>query len=287
MKHTQLLPTQLGDTLEVFQDDFISREIERHGIYAKNELNAWRMVFDAIKPGLCLDIGANIGNHSSFLSRCCTRVHAFEPNPDTYAVLTRNIERNRLNVTPHNFGISDVDGEFKLFINERNDGCSSFNEELAADTTNAVTCKLKRGDDAIEELGLTGIDFIKIDVEGLEGKVVSGMARTIRKFQPVLSIEWNNDVTRDAFTQESLFQKVFPGYHYLCVTHDHDRTACTGMEHIKRFWRKHVLKSQRNAVFSSFDTSGEYDAVLFIPPRFEWIISKLPLTGIRRGTQEI
>lgn len=274
---TKLVKTKLGDTLEAFQGDLITAEIERHGLYSRNELAAWGLVFDLIRPGTALDIGANIGHHSAFLARHCARVYAFEPNPPTFAALEGNMARNKLNVQPFNFGISDAAGEFELYLNEGNCGGASFNRSNAQPQAASVTCKVEHGDTVVQGLNLDGLDFIKIDVEGLEGNVVSSLEQSIARFSPMLSVEWNNDATREAFAAGSLFQRIFPGYSYLAVSHDQDKKLCTGAARITRFFKKQILRLDRKPLFIAFDQSRSYDSVLFIPPRFAWIIEKLPL----------
>src|SRR5690606_7289354 len=48
------------------------------------------------RPGLCLDIGANVGNHTIFFSRFCNfdEVWAYEPFPESFALLQENVENN-------------------------------------------------------------------------------------------------------------------------------------------------------------------------------------------------
>jgi hypothetical protein len=43
---------------------------------------------------------------------------------------------------------------------------------------------------AVDSLGLTRLDFIKIDVEGMEEEVLAGARKTIAACHPVLLIEW-------------------------------------------------------------------------------------------------
>jgi FkbM family methyltransferase len=67
-----------------------------------------------ISPGdSVLDIGANIGQYSRFLSHCVGptgRVYAFEPIPETFDFLSNNIRRRGLsNVEPLNFALSDTE----------------------------------------------------------------------------------------------------------------------------------------------------------------------------------
>ena len=59
----------------------------------------------------------------------------------------------------------------------------------------------------IDSLNLSGLDFMKIDVEGFEINVINGGLKTIEKFRPIITLEcWSNhnggtsiDYTRDTF----------------------------------------------------------------------------------------
>jgi hypothetical protein len=188
----------------------------------------------------------------------------------------------------HNFGISNVVGEFELYIPDNDkSGTATFSRKLAPQAKNMVVCKLEQGDAVIEKLGLNNIDFIKIDVEGLEGNVIASLKTTIDKFGPILSIEWNNDITRDYCEKNSIFSDILSAYHFFSISHDQKRRHYSGMASVKRFFRKHILRKQRTAVFTPFYKRDNYEAVLCISPRFAWIIDKLPLMDMARSPETL
>lgn len=133
-----------------------------------------------------LDIGANIGNHSLYFARFCRpqKIYAFEPVPETYAILTANIEGNQYGdiITVYPFGVGDTAGRARI---------SKFNHENIGGTE-----LLEDAEGSIELISidaflpaLTKLDFIKIDVEGFENRVLEGAVHTIQRFKPTIYIE--------------------------------------------------------------------------------------------------
>jgi hypothetical protein len=89
-----------------FEAEVLYREIvtehtyERHGI--------------SIQPGnTVFDVGANIGVFSLHLSRTYEelRIHAFEPIPDIFEALKKNLQEHAPSVRAHEVGLSDRQGE--------------------------------------------------------------------------------------------------------------------------------------------------------------------------------
>lgn len=58
-----------------------------------------------------IDIGANLGLHSTILARCGFSVRCFEPDPWHYEMLTANLAANKVNVTAFKEAVSVKDGE--------------------------------------------------------------------------------------------------------------------------------------------------------------------------------
>ena len=167
------------------------------------------LVFNSMaQRNTCLDVGGNIGNHTAFFSRYFKHVYALEPNPGVYEMLLANITHNRLAASAYNIGLSDETAELDFYVSDQdNIGSSSFEKSFNCDKINGILkAFVERGDDFIANHGISHIDFIKIDVEGHEAKVVSGLRDTIKKYQPVISLEWNNDITRRSLTNNQFLQ---------------------------------------------------------------------------------
>ena len=150
------------------------------------EAHTQRLFQLALRPGdVFVDIGANIGMTVLVACRCVGprgRVVAFEPNPAVFARLRGHVEINGLGAMTdlRNRGLAEVAGALELHV-PLHTGEASF-APLATDQggnpARAVRVAVGVGDE--ELAGLPGAPmFIKIDVEGFEPRVLTGLRRTL------------------------------------------------------------------------------------------------------------
>lgn len=138
------------------------------------------------------DIGANIGQHSLFMSLHADQVHSFEPYDTVSQKLERHIDINSLsNITLHKVGLSNQQEELDFYApTGRNQGIGSFDAGTVSKGNKSLgKLALVRGDDYLAERELQDIALLKIDVEGFEKNVVSGLAATLEKARPVIVLE--------------------------------------------------------------------------------------------------
>ncbi|SLN65570.1 FkbM family methyltransferase [Roseisalinus antarcticus] len=167
-----------------FERDPIQREIRRGRFYEQEELEALGAY---VGPGAhVIDIGANIGNHALYFATRleAERVVVAEPNPLALAPLVANILVNGMgdvvDISKLGVGLSDVDaGGYRMKRHDRNLGATKMRE------TGGVL-EVRRGDGLFAEETPT---LIKIDVEGMEMKVLDGLDALIRRHGPTLLIE--------------------------------------------------------------------------------------------------
>lgn len=199
-----------GLKFELYPGELIDYYIYTEGLFEKRFLLLIERLFKGAS-GAALDIGANIGNHTLFLSRVFGEVHAFEPNPAMIARLEGNIAANDAShVQVHSFGLSDSN-EFLPFeeATNKNAGSSRFVRNAA----NAnKTLEVRRGDDVIKTLDLQKIDFIKIDVEGFEVAVLNGLSQTIAKHRPAVAFEFHPKDFEPGYFDN--FRKALPDYDF-------------------------------------------------------------------------
>jgi FkbM family methyltransferase len=137
----------------------------------------------------CIDIGANIGNHSLHFADFYEQVYAFEPYPKTYKLLEINAQLVR-NLKTFNLGLSCSRASVCFDVNPRNFGGSS----IQMDNSNInsvgdrVVIEVDRLD-SIPEIKSVKIGLVKIDVEGHELQVLEGALQTIAKNRPVILFE--------------------------------------------------------------------------------------------------
>jgi FkbM family methyltransferase len=156
--------------------------------YEENELAAISPFF---KPGqIFVDIGANTGQHSIYFLRIlgASKAILFEPLPETCRILRENIRLNNLNhlcdLTHLGLGLSDRNSNVNFSVDLTNLGRASLQDNMNG------PIRTVSGDSVLEG---QHVDFIKIDTEGFEMKVLKGLEKTIEKSRPILFIEVDND----------------------------------------------------------------------------------------------
>ena len=174
-------------TMAGFLNDHISLKIIIDGWFEKRELNALESFFSQrhFSKALCLDIGANIGNHSLFFSTIFKEVIAFEPYDKAFDLLKINSSQVD-NIQVNNFGFSDASKELPAQIVFGNIGATSI---VSSPEQSNTILKVETLDSFAKENSLKGISFIKIDVEGHEYSVLVGARDTLIKENAVISLE--------------------------------------------------------------------------------------------------
>ena len=137
------------------------------------------------------DIGANIGWYSLNIGagRSGAHVFAFEPIPNTFSQLERNVSLNSLqNITLCNFGFFNSVGEFTFYYYPEGSGNASSANLTGRSDVEQVRCKVRTLDDYTEQNRIR-VDFIKCDVEGAELMVFQGGMQTILRDKPIVFSE--------------------------------------------------------------------------------------------------
>jgi FkbM family methyltransferase len=201
-----------GFTYQGNLNTFIDWSVYFYGAYEKGILFLMKDVVTKKQNPIFLDIGANVGHHSLFMSKYCGEVHAFEPYDKVKNIFLSKILLNkRPNIFVYNVGLGEK-SEFLDFYAPagRNIATGSFMPEHAKDN-NIKYGKLEivEGDSYISKLNLKSIDLIKIDVEGFEKYVLLGLRNTLEKFRPAVVMEYSR-VTRDNLTIQQL-REILPG----------------------------------------------------------------------------
>ena len=133
-----------------------------------------------------LDVGAYKGVYTYFISKYSRAVYAFEPNPKSYKILKRTVDKN-VKVLP--YALSDKSSYNFLKIPKGKKGYSNQGGSIRNVKLDKNYGKLKIETKKIDDLKLKNIGFIKIDAEGVELKVLKGAKKLIKKYKPNLLIE--------------------------------------------------------------------------------------------------
>jgi len=161
-------------------------------VYEKSETD---FVLSHLNKGdIFLDIGANVGFYTAIASNIVGKngvVVACEPDPNSlhYLYKTSSLNSQHNNITIVDKAITDKTGINTLFVSGSNRGDNRLHKfDESSDKFNVNTTTV---DELFFELKLnknTNPLFIKIDVQGSEGLVLSGMKNTIRTFANVTLI---------------------------------------------------------------------------------------------------
>lgn len=150
------------------------------------------------KQPIILDVGANLGEYSVLLQESFpnSKIYSFEPNPNTFAVLKKNLPEGCI---PQNFGLGITEKTDQLYFDEENTTsvqATSDKEilETIAKTKKitSTTIKIERLDEFCAANNINHIDFLKIDTEGFEMEVLQGAGEFITKKKiHIIQFEFN------------------------------------------------------------------------------------------------
>jgi FkbM family methyltransferase len=186
---------KIGKNIMEVPEDMIMTFFDNGDYFEKNVSYWLEKVLSSTKNKVYYDVGANYGYFCLTLAPKASHVYAFEPVSRTNDILLRNIKRNKLsNITVYKLGLSDKKSNMKINLYRSSGHNSLFlRDSLKADPNNLVgqeVIDLVTLDDLIQEENLNPPDLIKIDIEGGELYALRGAREVIKKYQPVLVIEY-------------------------------------------------------------------------------------------------
>jgi FkbM family methyltransferase len=173
--------------------DTVQSCMRRGVFYEQEELTMLRSIFPI--GGCFVDIGANVGNHSLFAAAFFAprEIIGIEPNPRAIRLLNANV---KINGFTHLVDLTHVGVGFS------NDSSSGFGMERKGKKLGSLrmlpgngNLNVVTGDSVLIQ---SKPDLIKIDVEGMEMLVLSGLTDTIERCRPHIFVEVGN-LNRAAF----------------------------------------------------------------------------------------
>ena len=151
----------------------------------------------AKQRGVALDIGANVGLWSRGLCKNFRTVVAFEPVAMFRECLIRNVVADNLQVK--DFALGDKRTQATMIITEGNTG----HTHIDPDTLGTGDTEVYRLDD----LELDEVDYIKMDCEGYEYRILQGAEQTIKQCRPVVVVEQKpHDAYSDQYGQHAAIE---------------------------------------------------------------------------------
>ena len=148
--------------------------------------------------GVVFDIGAHIGYYSLIAASrvgVAGQVHSFEPVPDIFGFLERNVRLNGFsNVHTNNVAAWVKRETIPFFFDSKFHGGVSSVARTPRCEEKPVAVEAMPLDEYMSEKGITHVDTIKLDVEGAELFVLQGMERALINGAPEIICEMGEDL---------------------------------------------------------------------------------------------
>lgn len=156
------------------------------------------------------DCGANIGFYSLLIQRLLpsAKVHSFEPLPEAFAHLQKNIALNGFNnIRAHRIAISNKDGQGNIYVGGQATAASLIPAPGKNSRFDVETMSI---DSYCAREQMTRVDVMKIDTEGTEWNVIEGAQKTLEANPRILLIleAMEGSVRGAAHSEADLFQKL-------------------------------------------------------------------------------
>jgi FkbM family methyltransferase len=181
-----------GMKIRVVWVDLVGAEICSKGCF---EPDTFKIVSAAVKPGMVvMDVGAQVGQYTLLAAGLGARVHSFEADPQTFATLKTNVDRNRLTrVQLNHCAVTDHEGTAQFFAGPAHQtGTGGLHAPESSTRSYLVPCLSL--DEYAKGQGIEHVDLIKIDVEGAEMEVLRGAREILsRSRKPTLVVEYAED----------------------------------------------------------------------------------------------
>lgn len=179
-------------------DSTIGASLTKYGEWAEHEIELLSRIIPA--GATVLDVGANIGCHSVAFSRMVGptgRVMAFEPFSDNFAMLRLNT-REQGNVIATQALVGASQGVATLDLRRlaapgENYGAISYKRipQISGEEMNGADLAIS-AQVALDMFAALPVEFVKIDVEGMEFDVLIGARGLIAKRRPIFYFEQNS-----------------------------------------------------------------------------------------------
>jgi FkbM family methyltransferase len=128
-----------------------------------------------------LDIGANVGVTALYFSQIFpnARIYAFEPAPDNFAVLAKNVA-NCDRIRAFNFGLGANDATLELYASDNPVNFGGYSLHAAgSDTSRKVSIQVRSVKSVLQEIAVESVDVIKIDTEGAEWDILTAFPEPV------------------------------------------------------------------------------------------------------------
>ncbi|MFB6158461.1 MAG: FkbM family methyltransferase [Candidatus Nanohalobium sp.] len=173
-------------------DRGILKEVYEEGEYKDIDYSDYDVV---------MDVGAHIGVFSLETAKKNTKVVSYEPDPQTYQILKKNINENNLeNIEAKNKAISTTKGEINLYI-----GADSLTNSTTSETSKSISVNSLTLKDASNKFNISNQKtLLKLDCEGEEFNIISESPESLLENFDKIIIEYH----RHSGEEKELAQKL-------------------------------------------------------------------------------
>lgn len=185
------------------------------------EDDTFEFVNKEIKEGMVvLDIGAHIGIIAVPLAKkvgANGKVYAFEPTPTTVSILKETIRINNIkNISVQPYALANTKGKLIFYTSDNKvDNSNSLIDNHRLDRKeNKIEVEVNTLDDFKVSSNISKIDFIKIDVEGAELRVLKGAAKTIGQDKPKMVLSMHPASIKNSGDSAEEIWNFLNGYGY-------------------------------------------------------------------------
>ena len=202
-------------------DIYVGGSLQKYGEFSLAEQAIFQQI---LRDGMVVvEVGANIGAHTVNLSRLVGlhgEVHAFEPQRIVFQTLCANLALNQCaNVFARQMALGAVAGSISV---------PPIEPSVRANFGGISLSKLADGErvpiGTLDDFDLPACHFIKVDAEGMETEVLTGAARTIDMYRPLIYSENDRpDHSEELLTMIDRFG--YDAYWHLAVLFNPDNFA--------------------------------------------------------------
>ena len=183
----KLIKARHGTLLYNKNDIYIGKSIEKYGEFSYLEAKIFEQICKA--GDVVIEVGANIGAHTLYLSKLVGNgyVFAFEPQRLVFQNLCANLAINSIsNVFAYQEAVGEENGN--IVIPEcdfrKNNNFGGINIQ---NSKSGIIVNKQKLDNFLNNIN--SLKLLKIDVEGMEIDVIKGAKELIKKFRPIIYIE--------------------------------------------------------------------------------------------------
>jgi len=211
----------------IFRGDFheyLDWRIFFLGGFERESINLCRFLSRYVSSRVFLDIGANKGLYSLMLSSSFSEIIAFEPLEGNILKFKNALQENAItNVEIVSYALGDRDENALFYVPPYgNEGVGSLVQGHIKEPGKTQTVRVRRGDEFCLERNLS-IGMLKVDTEGFEWSVLTGLKVTLERDRPFVLFEIG-DSSKQAFREGGGVHSVLPPNYTVFQVSDHSIT---------------------------------------------------------------